>query len=357
MYASCRVGLCAMDKFDAAKRVHDRILKLEGASVTMKIIGYMYLHDYSDQEIIRLAMGPETLIYELIQKAKTALKLPLTSCLSPTVPPPINNQLPISDPSFRLPPIAPPLARPFPSFRVSAPCWEPAVPEQQVLYNSEYSHLPKEPPVPEQQILYNSELSHLPFSDAPHDAYGPHKQQLMQFEESPNSGSFDFSSDFVYTEPAFSNVSVRGRRNSPAAFEFPPKACHYFSKGYCKHGSNCRYLHGHPFPADNYPRMYAFDNGNDDQVFPPGSLEKLELEITELLKSRRGNPVSIASLPMMYYEKYGRTLQAEGYLTESQRHGKAGYNLTKLLARLKNSIRLIDRSFMIFSFLLTYLVY
>ncbi|KAI3673696.1 hypothetical protein L6452_39822 [Arctium lappa] len=46
---------------------------------------------------------------------------------------------------------------------------------------------------------------------------------------------------------------------------------------------------------------------------------------------------------MIYYERYGRTLQAEGYLTESQRHGKAGYSLTKLLARLKNSIRLIDR--------------
>lgn len=71
-------------------------------------------------------------------------------------------------------------------------------------------------------------------------------------------------------------------------------------------------------------------------------MEKLEIEISELLKSRRGNPVSIASLPMLYYEKYGRTLQAEGYLTESQRHGRAGYSLTKLLARLK-SIRLIDR--------------
>jgi len=44
----------------------------------------------------------------------------------------------------------------------------------------------------------------------------------------------------------------------------------------------------------------------------------------------------------MYLEKYGKTLQAEGYLTESQRHGKAGFSLTKLLARL-NSIRLIDR--------------
>ncbi|KAF9604114.1 hypothetical protein IFM89_002789 [Coptis chinensis] len=56
---------------------------------------------------------------------------------------------------------------------------------------------------------------------------------------------------------------------------------------------------------------------------------KLELELTELLKSRRGCLVSIASLSLLYQEKYRRTLQAEGYLTESQRHGKAGYSLTK----------------------------
>ncbi|KAJ6343287.1 hypothetical protein OIU76_005093 [Salix suchowensis] len=107
-------------------------------------------------------------------------------------------------------------------------------------------------------------------------------------------------------------LGPRTSRRSPSLPEFPVKICHYFNKGFCKHGNNC-------------------------------SLEKLELELTELLKSRRGVPVSIASLPMMYYEKYGRMLQAEGYLTESQRHGKAGYSLTKLLARLKNSIRLIDR--------------
>ena len=42
-------------------------------------------------------------------------------------------------------------------------------------------------------------------------------------------------------------------------------------------------------------------------------------------------------------DRYGKTLQAEGYLIESQRHGRAGYSLTKLLARLDNNIRLIDR--------------
>jgi hypothetical protein len=81
---------------------------------------------------------------------------------------------------------------------------------------------------------------------------------------------------------------------------------------------------------------------NDEQAISPGSLAQLESEIVELLK-QRGNPISIASLPMAYYDKYKKVLQAEGYLAESQRHGKSGYNLTKLLIRLRNSIRLIDR--------------
>ncbi|KAM0950398.1 putative RNA recognition motif domain, nucleotide-binding alpha-beta plait domain superfamily [Dioscorea sansibarensis] len=108
---------------------------------------------------------------------------------------------------------------------------------------------------------------------------------------------------------------------------------------------NCRYYHGHVGP-DSLTPMYASDANelpNDDHVFPPGSLEKLELEIRQLLKARKGIPVSIASLPMLYQEKYGRPLQADGYLTESQRHGKTGFSLTKLLARLRNSICLIDR--------------
>jgi hypothetical protein len=84
-----------------------------------------------------------------------------------------------------------------------------------------------------------------------------------------------------------------------------------------------------------------------DDGLAPGSLERLEMELQELLRGRRA-PVSIASLPQLYYERFGKTLQAEGYLTESQRHGKAGYSLTKLLARLKNTVTLIDRY--VFSF-------
>lgn len=116
------------------------------------------------------------------------------------------------------------------------------------------------------------------------------------------------------------------------------RPCHYFFKGICKNGQNCHYSH-HQVYADMDHQHHLQGNGGGTT---PGSLERLEVEITELLHSRRGQPVSIASLPTLYGEMYGKGLQADGYLTESQRHGKAGYSLTKLLSRL-NKIRVIER--------------
>lgn len=113
------------------------------------------------------------------------------------------------------------------------------------------------------------------------------------------------------------------------------RPCHYFFKGNCKNGLNCHYSHSHQVPYDALDDEHRHHHNY-------GALGSLESEITELLHSRRGQPVSIASLPTLYGETYGKGLQADGYLTESQRHGKAGYSLTKLLSRLKK-IRVIER--------------
>ncbi|KAL0362906.1 UNVERIFIED_CONTAM: Zinc finger CCCH domain-containing protein 18 [Sesamum calycinum] len=310
-----------MDSSEAAKVVIERISRLEPEHIAKKIIGYMYFLGLSDQEMIRLALGPDSLIHNLIQKGKTAR---LLASAPPVITPPISptmNPNPLSDPSFQFAPFSPASPRPFsPSaaFRRVDPYWDP--------------QLAVEHPLP----VHSSNFKLMPYSD-----YTGLEDPL----EAIKSGPSNFPNDYYSPEVAFNNLSIRGSRNSPSIIEYPVKTCHYFSKGFCKHGSNCRYFHGESFP-ESYPHMFgpnSYEVTGEDQVFSSGSLEKLELEITELLKSRRGNPVSIASLPMMYYERYGKTLQAEGYLTESQRHGKAGYSLTKLLARLKNSIRLIDR--------------
>ncbi|KAI3466437.1 hypothetical protein Pfo_023100 [Paulownia fortunei] len=316
-----------MDSFEAAKVVHNRIEQLE-PHVARKIIGYMYLQEIPEQEMIRLALGPDSLILNLIQKAKTALLLPSAPIISNSISPTMNpNPLSLSDPPMHFTPFS--LASPGhfsapASFRRVATYWDPQL-------------------ATEQQPIHNTGLKLIPYSDS---EYGL-QNQFRGLEDPLDAelGSSGFPNDYYGPETVLNNLSIRGSRNSPNIIDYPVKSCHYFNKGFCKHGSNCRYFHGESFP-ESYPHMFgpnSYEPTSEDQVFYPGSLEKLELEVVELLKSRRGNPISIASLPMMYYEKYGRTLQAEGYLTESQRHGKAGYSLTKLIARLKNSIRLIDR--------------
>ncbi|KAK9072337.1 hypothetical protein SSX86_008771 [Deinandra increscens subsp. villosa] len=271
-----------MEAFEAAKIVYNRILETESETNTRKVIGYIYLSDHADREMIRLAFGPDNLIKNMIQKAKTDLNLG---------PKPVP-----------LPPISPSLQR-GPVFHSHTPFSAP-------------SALQIPPPMPSQ---YQSMI----LDDCRYQNLDHFVGLTDEFEM--------FNRDNCYSPDG--NFSVNRRRDGNQI-----KICHYFSKGYCKHGSNCKFFHGQSI-ADYNSNEFV----DDQAAFSPGSLEKLEFEITEILKSRRGNPISIASLPMIYYERYGRTLQAEGYLTESQRHGKTGYSLTKLLARLKNSIRLIDR--------------
>ncbi|KAJ1296566.1 hypothetical protein BS78_01G311100 [Paspalum vaginatum] len=150
---------------------------------------------------------------------------------------------------------------------------------------------------------------------------------------------------YAAAEDAFRNgdagLPPRAAARRANGLSAPRRPCHYFVKGICKNGQSCYYSH--------HQQAYPSPDGgfSDDGHHPgggatPGALEKLEMEIIELLNSRSGQPLSIASLPTLYGEMYGKGLQADGYLTESQRHGKAGYSLTKLLSRL-NKIRVIER--------------
>ncbi|KAB5527721.1 hypothetical protein DKX38_021568 [Salix brachista] len=314
-----------MDFSESTKVVYNRIQEIEPEFVG-KIIGYILLQNHGEREMIRLAFSPDNLIYATISKAKSDLGLNKTPVPNPLSPSQMN-QAPVSDDHLQFIPITAVSSHPVSSpikIRTAGSFWDAQVTgDQQQARNLDFGPPGYSEIVPEDYRLQNQ----IPFLTS---------DDQLDFVNS------DFSSSYFYPEPA---LGPRTSRRSPSLPEFPVKICHYFNKGFCKHGNNCRYFHGHPMP-ESFSQIFSLNSNeiaNDEHVISPGSLEKLELELTELLKSRRGVPVSIASLPMMYYEKYGRMLQAEGYLTESQRHGKAGYSLTKLLARLKNSIRLIDR--------------
>ncbi|KAK8694250.1 hypothetical protein V6N13_071804 [Hibiscus sabdariffa] len=308
-----------MDFSESTQVVYNRIQQLEPENVS-KIMGYLLLQDHGDRDMIHLAFGPDSLLHSLIHKAKSELSLNKVSS-TPVVDLPVQFT-PYSPASSR--PVSTPGAR----RAAASPFWDHPT------------------PTAAEQLVNGLEFVPLGYSDAVAQDYRLQSQMhFLNMEdqlESANSVGSEFPSNYYYSEAA---LGARNSPRSPSLPEFPVKICHYFNKGFCKHGNNCRYFHGHPM-LDTFSQLFSQSSneaGKDDNIVSPGTLEKLELELTELLKARRGLPVSIASLPMLYYEKYGRTLQAEGYLTESQRHGKAGYSLTKLLARLKNCVRVIDR--------------
>ncbi|XP_027342910.1 zinc finger CCCH domain-containing protein 18-like isoform X2 [Abrus precatorius] len=301
-----------MDISQYTRIVFEKLQRFEPEYAT-KIIGYLLLQDHGEEDMVKLASFPDHLIREVALKARTELqRLAAKSAIHP-ISLPINSQQDLS-----------PLSSIFSSTPTSAASFHVQSPYWDTLSTSNT----------------NSEFMPLSFLDSISEFQKQTPFFCLENQmETVNSGTVGFVNDcFGLDAPSGGNMGSKpGRR-----FELPVKTCHYFNKGFCKHGNSCRYYHGQVVP-DIFSQMYGNDGLNDDQVISPGSLAQLESEIVELLKLRKGNPMSIASLPMAYYDKYKKVLQAEGYLTESQRHGKSGYSLTKLLARLKNSIRLIGR--------------
>lgn len=269
---------------------------------------YLSYQVSSEQDIFLLASAPDNLIQEIVSAAKMDLQLPLKPS-SPTISLPAINARRDSD---------------------------------TLQFHCEHAPSPYQQLHAEQQQEFAATAGHLECKNLSQNQFLP----FGDLVEKVTLGELEFPIDCFYNREFEQHLNGRviNRRHSNIS-DYPTKTCHYFSRGYCKHGNNCRYLHGQASRAGFSPILQQFldDGVHDDQIFLPDSLEKLELEIVEILKSRRGNPLSIASLPMAYYDRYRKVLQAEGYLTESQRQGKAGHSLTRLLSRL-GSIRVIDRS-------------
>lgn len=309
-----------MDLSDYTRILYDKIQKFETENPN-KIVGYLYLQDHPEQEIPKLASFPDHLIKEVVLNTKMELQklAPNSIIFCPALPPPPMN--PSQQGLGQLPAIHSRSPTSPASFSVPRASWEP----QSTINNA------------------NTDFMAMGYLDSiPEHQKQTYLLALENHIDHVNAGTPRILSDCYGLDASMGNLNGKAGRRFSSLSEFPVKTCHYFSKGYCKHGSNCRYYHGQ-VGHGRFSQMYGNDGTVEDPIVSPGSLAQLELEIVELLKLRRGNPITIASLPLAYFDKYKKSLQADGYLTESQRHGKSGYSLTKLLARLKNSIRLIDR--------------
>lgn len=391
-----------MDLHDATPIVFGRIQSLEPENVS-KIMGYLLLQDNGDQEIIRLACGSDALLQSWISKAKKDLGLVITTAPYNSHLPlhhisQVNNNS-LARPAFASPALVSP-NRPGAVYWGASSHLQAQQQERQLSFS-----LPTLSLQPHDQLRMedhnNVYINYRPNSLQPLHISSNEKlqqatpaaisyeklpnysheqlilrddyqlrDQLSFFNDSLNPHTMFPAIDYLFPDQMVGyvnsnklgidhlnsittvnsdNLSLTPSTIAPDVTESSPapswKPCMYFARGYCKHGSNCRFLHGYPRQDNTLPLSLSGSptgSRNSDEAFQGGSLERLEVELQELLRGKRA-PVSIASLPQLYYEKYGKTLQAEGYLTESQRHGKAGYSLTKLLARLKNTVTLIDR--------------
>ncbi|CAL5202301.1 unnamed protein product [Lathyrus oleraceus] len=284
-----------MEISESTRILFEKIQRFE-PEYAPRIIHNLLMQEHGEQEIAKLASFPDHMIHELSVKARIGLEMLATRSAA-------GNHSPAS-------------------FQVHSP-----------FYNMHDGNT-------------NSDFMPLGFMDS----ITEHQTRTalfglenLQYVDSVKSTAANFNpyNNVNYYLEYVSRVAGLNRKNgrrSSNTTEFPFKTCYYFSKGYCRHGNSCRFYHN----GQTVSELYGNNAAYDEQVISLGSLAKLESEIVDLLK-QRGNPISIASLPMAYYDKYKKALQAEGYLAESQRHGKSGCNLTRLLIRLRNSIRLIDR--------------
>lgn len=352
-----------MDAYDVTRMVYSRVQAIEPAYVS-KIMGYLLLQDRGEQEMFRLAFCHDALIQALVFKIKRELGLAASSSsLSRTASLSCSDQQ-VSSPlhvSQTLPSSLSASSDYLNSFYLNSHGHDDRIlPSPDRSFNSTYysasRRINRFPLQDQDQLSLHDRLSEhftrndvhlvdpLSFLDESHDSPSPSSHEHIHPDMLAVLNA-NLAIDDIHPSPNGRRLSTSEVLTSP---DFLPsttwKPCLYYARGYCKHGNNCRFLHGHLTPDSPlvlFPSDGQQDSGSDDGIVP-GSLEILELELHELLRGRKA-PISIASLPQLYYERFGKILQADKYVSESQRHGKVGYSLTNLLSRLKNSIILIDR--------------
>nr|KYP59561.1 Zinc finger CCCH domain-containing protein 46 [Cajanus cajan] len=201
-----------MDGYEATRIVFSRIQSLDPENAS-KIMGLLLIQDHGEKEMIRLAFGPEALVHSVIFKARKELGLSLNSPSAPFTP---------SSPSPFL------SGNPVPISRQSS-----------YLFYSQ------------------SELSSSPSNGVGGDP--------SLFPSYGWGGSLHRRSCSV-------NDACLGSEDPISGLGWKP--CLYFARGYCKNGTNCRFLHGGLGDAEGAA-----------MVGSPSKIEMME-QCHELLRSK-----------------------------------------------------------------------
>ncbi|CAB4278465.1 unnamed protein product [Prunus armeniaca] len=266
-----------MDSYEATKIVYSRIQSLDPENAS-KIMGFLLIQDHGDKEMIRLAFGPETLLHNLIINAKTQLGL-LQSKPNSATPSSPSTFNPISRPNpLSLSSISNPsspssnlwsLSNPMSPSSTSSPSYANIVSKNSNPGSVSGSLL--------SPTISSSSLSSAYHSSTSELAEKYQLQSHLSFLSDPKTDDLFDGSQSAYSsslqKQSYSVPSMCfGAEDVNSGVGWKP--CLYYSRGFCKNGSSCRFLHSGSINAD----------GASVDVGSPSNVNVLE-QCQELLRS------------------------------------------------------------------------
>ncbi|CAM8970045.1 unnamed protein product [Rhodiola kirilowii] len=219
-----------MDGFEAARIVFSRIQKvMEEPESASKIIGLLLLKDHGEQEMIRLACCPESHLHSVILALKS--DIPVSSPSQPSPSPFQRN--PLSSLSSRLG-IPSPLSIPDAPHGFSPGSGPPSDSSPPLARGGSGG---------DEGLIDESQMQdHLSFLN---DGFASDVDPHHSFHNPIPANNHDFGSDADF--PHRRSYSVSDVRLTP---DLEPdsvgaawKQCLYFTRGFCKNGTACRFLH------------------------------------------------------------------------------------------------------------------
>ncbi|KAL1199125.1 Zinc finger CCCH domain-containing protein 55 [Cardamine amara subsp. amara] len=308
-----------MDSDDPTALLLTKIRSLE-PDYAPKIIGFLLLQDFGDRELMHLARGPESTLQTLILKVKSQLGIFTNNLSSPPSPSPLN---PISRPPINGRGTS--HSNGFMDFRRNSPSSSPSSTSPWSLNNGNSTHIsPKHPPLlsPLDGVRTSSiskPLSSLHNNGVSATDSGADATDLLDDQQLNDYLSFlddscpkteDFVDPRIPLDYSVDNGETHLHRRSFSAdasfgsgedgFGAGFKPCVYFSRGLCKNGDSCKFVHG------GYP-----DNvdGNGIVADSPRKIENFVRQQEEMMRiklayqQQRLASQILGRAPQLPYEK------------------------------------------------------
>lgn len=245
-----------MDNNEATSTVMLRIQGLDPENAC-KIMGYILIHDPGEKEMIRLALGPETQLINLINQAKASLGLLSNNSSAPSTPSSPSPFNPMSNLHRRpvFPQSAPRIIIPNNGFNMnpSSPSspWAHMSPKP-VSYAAVVNGTGTSPPNPsfshpfhnntagnefsEDQLLF--ETKNLDFMDPIMSPGGRSDSVMFPYGNCNENHHHNLHRRSVSVSDVFLGGGGESDDNNGGW-----RPCMYFARGFCKNGSSCKFVH------------------------------------------------------------------------------------------------------------------